>query len=88
MGEDRIVDVSDIVVKHAEVPSTRRQWHRVGVGREKDLLICRAAVEAAVVVGAQSREHRAFAGDEVRVDIMRDGKPHAVTVRLGELPEN
>jgi S1-C subfamily serine protease len=27
-------------------------------------------------------------GDEVRVDVLRDGKPHVVTLRLGELPEN
>jgi len=32
-------------------------------------------------------EHKKV-GDEVRVDVIRDGKPHAVTVRLGELPEN
>jgi len=32
-------------------------------------------------------EHKKV-GDEVRVDVIRDGKPHAVSVRLGELPEN
>jgi len=33
-------------------------------------------------------DERKKVGDEVRVDVIRDGKPHAVTVRLGELPEN
>ena len=33
-------------------------------------------------------DDRKKVGDEVRVDVLRDGKPHAVTVRLGELPEN
>jgi S1-C subfamily serine protease len=33
-------------------------------------------------------DERKKVGDEVRVDVMRDGKPHVVTVRLGELPEN
>ena len=33
-------------------------------------------------------DERKKVGDEVRVDVLRDGKPHAVTVRLGELPEN
>ena len=33
-------------------------------------------------------EDRKKVGDEVRVDFLRDGKPHAVTVRLGESPEN
>ena len=33
-------------------------------------------------------DERKKVGDEVRVDVLRDGKPHTVTVRLGELPEN
>jgi S1-C subfamily serine protease len=33
-------------------------------------------------------DERKKVGDEVRVDVIRDGKPLAVTVRLGELPEN
>jgi S1-C subfamily serine protease len=33
-------------------------------------------------------DERKKVGDEVRVDVMRDGKPHVATVRLGELPEN
>ena len=33
-------------------------------------------------------DERKKVGDEIRVDVIRDGKPHAVTVRLGELPEN
>jgi S1-C subfamily serine protease len=32
-------------------------------------------------------DDRKKVGDEVRVDVLRDGKPHTVTVRLGELPE-
>jgi len=32
-------------------------------------------------------EHKKV-GDEVRVEALRDEKPFAVTVRLGELPEN
>jgi len=33
-------------------------------------------------------DERKKAGDEVRVDVLRDGKPLSVAVRLGELPEN
>ncbi|HSD51294.1 MAG TPA: trypsin-like peptidase domain-containing protein [Candidatus Methylomirabilis sp.] len=33
-------------------------------------------------------DDRKKAGDEVRVDILRDGKPQIMTVRLGELPES
>ncbi len=33
-------------------------------------------------------DERKKVGDEVRVDVLRDGRPHTVTVRLGELPEN
>ncbi len=33
-------------------------------------------------------DERKKVGDEVRVDVLRDGKPHVATVRLGELPEN
>jgi S1-C subfamily serine protease len=33
-------------------------------------------------------DDRKRVGDDVRVDFLRDGKPLAVTVRLGELPEN
>jgi S1-C subfamily serine protease len=32
-------------------------------------------------------EHKKV-GDEVRVDLLRDGKPLSLTVRLGELPES
>jgi putative serine protease PepD len=33
-------------------------------------------------------DERKKVGEDVRVDVLRDGKPHVVTVRLGELPEN
>jgi len=33
-------------------------------------------------------DERKKAGDEVRVEVLRDGKPMAVMIRLGELPEN
>jgi putative serine protease PepD len=33
-------------------------------------------------------DERKKVGDDVRVDILRDGKPQAITVRLGELPES
>jgi S1-C subfamily serine protease len=33
-------------------------------------------------------DERKRVGDEVRVEVLRDGKPLAVTVRLGELPED
>ncbi|MGE5850110.1 MAG: S1C family serine protease [Candidatus Methylomirabilota bacterium] len=33
-------------------------------------------------------DDRKKAGDDVRVDILRDGKPLSMTVRLGELPES
>ena len=33
-------------------------------------------------------DERKKVGDEVQVHVLRDGKPHSVTVRLGELPEN
>jgi len=33
-------------------------------------------------------DERKKAGDEVRAEVLRDGKPMAVMIRLGELPEN
>jgi S1-C subfamily serine protease len=26
-------------------------------------------------------------GDQVKIELLRDGRPHTVSVRLGELPE-